>query len=107
MFNNTAYVPPVVKAAVQGYGYKGCYVDGAPRVLAGYVGVSEKMTQETCVATCKGRGYAVAGVEYGKECWCGSGVPKVKAPEGECSMRCAGDESQSCGGGFRLNVWAL
>ena len=55
----------------------------------------------------RGGGLRLREVEYGRECWCGNGVPKVKAPEGECKMRCGGDETQLCGGRLRLNVWAL
>lgn len=107
VYNNTAYVPPVLGKAISGYNYKGCFVDNlAGRVLNSYVTASSTMTQEMCVSTCKSRGLNVAGVEYGKECWCGKTVPTMEAPESDCNMKCAGDDRQSCGAGVRLNVWA-
>lgn len=108
VYKNAAYVPPVVKSTIQGYSYQGCYVDSFARVLGSYVSASEQMTQDTCVGVCKSRGLPVAGVEYGRECWCGRQVPLVKAadPNAECSMKCEGDATQLCGGGLRMNVWS-
>jgi hypothetical protein len=109
VYNNTAYVPPVVKPSIQGYTYRGCFADGAIRVLNNYVSSGPSMTQDTCVATCKSRGLSVAGLEYGKECWCGKTVPapSTKADDGDCSYKCSGDSTMLCGGSYRLGVWAL
>ena len=107
VYNNTNYFPAVAKSGISGYTYRGCYQDTNQRVLAGYVTGGSGNTQETCVAACKSRGYRVAGVEYGRECWCGGSVPPTKAPEGDCNMVCAGDQGELCGGSLRLGVFAL
>ena len=106
VYNSTAYLPAQAKSQVGGYTYQGCYLDGTSRVLNGYVTAGAGTTQEACVATCKSKGYKVAGVEYGKECWCGSTIPPTRTAEGECDMKCAGDSTELCGAGMRLNVWA-
>jgi hypothetical protein len=107
VYNNTAYVAPTLKSPINGYTYRGCYVDSATRVLGKYVSASDAMTQDLCVSTCAKRGYGFAGVEYGRECWCGSSMPSVSAPAGDCDMKCGGDPTQSCGSSWRLNVWAM
>jgi hypothetical protein len=108
VYNNTAYVPPTLKSPINGYTYRGCFVDSATRALGRYVSANDAMTQDMCVSTCARRGYSVAGVEYGRECWCGSSMPTVPAASaGECDMKCGGDASQVCGSAWRLNVWAM
>ncbi|KAJ6503002.1 hypothetical protein DFH09DRAFT_899896, partial [Mycena vulgaris] len=55
---------------------------------------------EACTSFCGARNLAYAGVEYARECC--SGAP---ANARECSMPCAGDAAQVCGGGNRLQVY--
>ena len=72
------------------------------------------MTQELCISACNGKGMKYAGVEYSRECYCsnelglvatgGKGAP---ASEGDCSMICAGSDSELCGGSSRIGVWLL
>ena len=109
VYNNTAYIPPVVKPTIQGYAYKGCYQDSAQRVFKDYISASNTMTQDLCVGICKGKGLAVAGLEWNRECWCAKSMPVgiVTADEGDCSYKCAGDTTQLCGGSYRLGVWGL
>lgn len=74
------------------------------------------MTQTLCVQTCRDRGWAFAGVEYGRECYCGDrmnllsngggGKGEQAASEGECDMLCSGDKGELCGGASRIGVWA-
>ena len=48
----------------------------------------------------------MAGLEYSKECWCGSSYDNdKKVPEPHCAMTCPGDHSQRCGGNFLINVY--
>lgn len=48
-----------------GWTYKGCYVDGANgRILSTQNPDSSTLTIESCVQTCAGLGYSVAGMEY-------------------------------------------
>ncbi|KAL7424883.1 Cell wall integrity and stress response component 2 [Cryptotrichosporon argae] len=57
------------------------------------------MTVEMCTSTCAAYGYAVAGVEYGDECYCGTlAQADAGLVSGQCYMPCAGDASETCGG---------
>ncbi|KEF59535.1 uncharacterized protein A1O9_04379 [Exophiala aquamarina CBS 119918] len=101
-----------------GYGYSGCYTDSsaAARLLGRYSFSSVSgMTQGVCVAACQDRGFGYAGVEYGRECYCGDGMNLVgpggkaekAASEDECDMLCTGDRAQICGGRSRIGVWSV
>ena len=56
-----------------------------------------KMTVESCQSTCYAAGYTYAGVEFGKECWCGKALqgPSVNPPIAatECSVACTGNNN--------------
>ncbi|KAI0015732.1 WSC-domain-containing protein [Xylariomycetidae sp. FL0641] len=54
--------------------YAGCFGDPAngARALAGDRTADANMTNEACVGYCKARGFALAGTEYGRECYCGN-----------------------------------
>lgn len=61
----------------------------------------------TCIAACKGR-WRYAGLEYGKECWCGNtlgAVGSVPVSVDQCNMPCADNATETCGAGLRLNVY--
>ncbi|KAK4182611.1 putative fungistatic metabolite [Podospora australis] len=83
--------------------YLGCFVDEGARALPENLLGADDMTAEKCAAHCADFSYF--GVEYGRECWCGNAPPIHSAPESACSMPCAGDDSQLCGAGGRINVW--
>ncbi|KAF5334900.1 hypothetical protein D9611_010018 [Ephemerocybe angulata] len=90
--------------------YRGCFVDpGDKRVLydGGFTSVLTN-TIPQCLSTCLSKGYAFAGVEYGRECYCGTEVRAGAqgSAEGQCSQACAGDSSQLCGGGNRIGVYS-
>lgn len=63
------------------------------------------MTVEKCAVACKGS--PSFGVEYGRECYCGSNLNSgsVQVAESQCSFSCPGDASEKCGAGNRLNVY--
>lgn len=83
--------------------YLGCFVDEGARALPDNLLGADDMTAEKCAAHCAD--YSYFGVEFGRECWCGNSPPKTAADESECSFGCAGDDSQLCGAGGRINVW--
>ena len=90
-----------------GWTYKSCYTDvGRTLNGASYVD-NAKMTQETCVAYCDGKGYAYAGVEYSTECFCGNTLASgsAVAPAADCGNACSGDATEACGGGNRLTLF--
>jgi hypothetical protein len=83
--------------------YLGCFVDQGARALPDNLLGADDMTAQKCAEHCSN--YSYFGVEYGRECWCGNSPPETPAPESECSFPCAGDSTQICGAGNRINVW--
>lgn len=58
--------------------------------------------------------YKYAGVEYGRECWCGDtlnlvgdvgAVPGGKVGDGDCGFVCPGNSSEFCGGRGRMSLF--
>ncbi|EXJ87032.1 hypothetical protein A1O3_03989 [Capronia epimyces CBS 606.96] len=116
VYNNTALSAPAAKQTIGQFAYQGCYTDpsAAQRALQGYSTSSSSMTQDLCVQTCSAKGYTLAGVEYGRECYCANslatvqvGGKAVQAAEGDCGMLCAGDRDELCGGSSRIGVWMV
>ncbi|KAK4117256.1 WSC-domain-containing protein [Canariomyces notabilis] len=101
VYTNYLYVEPT--PATLNVPYVGCFVDEGARALPDNLLGADDMTAQKCAEHCTG--YSYFGVEYGRECWCGNKPAKTPAPESECSMRCAGDDSQLCGDKGRINVW--
>lgn len=72
---------------------------------------SDTMTGELCMAWCADRGFAFAGMEYRRECWCGNTYAATRQPKttvaslSGCSMTCAGNGSQKCGGAGWLSLY--
>jgi hypothetical protein len=86
--------------------YLGCFIDQGARTLPDNLLGADDMTAQNCAAHCAD--YSYFGVEYGRECWCGNSPPTkaaVAVAESECSSPCAGDDTQVCGAGGRINVW--
>ena len=123
--------PITVQTVTGGWSYIGCYTEATnTRALSGLQNPvpGNQNTLEVCAAACAG--YPYFGVEYAGECefslfrlllivsnriigYCGSVLNSgsVIAPGGSspalngCSMTCAGNSSEYCGGGNRLNVY--
>jgi WSC domain len=58
--------------------------------------------------------YQYAGVEYGRECWCGNSLnfngnpgatPGQNVSDSQCNFECPGNSSEFCGAGVRLNLY--
>ncbi|ATZ51432.1 hypothetical protein BCIN_07g00710 [Botrytis cinerea B05.10] len=97
-------------AAISGYSYAGCYADQeSNRALSGVtfadVGVGA-VSSTACVAYCEGKGYSVAGTEYGGQCFCGQNLPSQTLNASECVMACEGDANEICGGSLALSVYS-
>ncbi|KAF2492456.1 WSC-domain-containing protein [Lophium mytilinum] len=109
-YTNPSYVYPKLSSKVDVYNLQGCFYDPiTPRALPSYSYVSTTMTVESCVATCKGKGYVKAAVEYGQECYCGTTLNTKAIPEDiqDCKkMFCAGDQTEFCGAGQRALVYS-
>ncbi|WRT68982.1 uncharacterized protein IL334_005964 [Kwoniella shivajii] len=100
VFNNPAY--SYSNTVVNGYVKTACLQEVANRALRGAAYKDESgMTVETCTQYCSDRGYIMAGLEYGSECYCGSalvGGATLLLTSGECKMACVGDSTENCGG---------
>lgn len=91
---------------IPGYIYQACYSDSTgSRTLSDSSTSSDTMTVEACAAFCNGATYF--GVEYGRECYCGSTirVGGTQQPATDCSMTCAGNGKEFCGAGNRMNIY--
>lgn len=91
-----------------GWYNQGCFRDNTfSRVLgkASYYDDSA-MTGQSCVAYCSPFGYAVAGIEYARECHCSLDVdvsyPRV---DDGCDFACTGDATQVCGEADCLSIY--
>ena len=79
-------------------GYIGCYKDpNNPFDLDGFLQRSSNNTPQRCIETCRAKGFAYAGVQYGQSCLCGNSYGKF-GEASNCNMKCTGDSSQICGG---------
>jgi hypothetical protein len=48
----------------------GCYIDSSSaRILTGYAVTDSKNGLQSCLTTCKDKGFAFAGVQYGTQCY--------------------------------------
>jgi len=95
-----------------GWRYVACAKDpaGQERTLRGFEADQQDMTVTKCVNLCKAKGFKYAGVEYKSQCFCGNDdIPKDRMPKegltGDCSLPCAGDGSQFCGGAAQIGVY--
>ncbi|KAI1374179.1 WSC-domain-containing protein [Hypoxylon crocopeplum] len=99
----------VLRAANGTATYLGCYTDSGSdgRTLAKASYASDSMTVDSCALYCQAKNYALFGVEYSRECYCGN-TPKTSAilsAEGDCNMACKGNSTQMCGGSSRVSIW--
>ncbi|KAH8655081.1 WSC domain-containing protein [Tricladium varicosporioides] len=108
----TSYASPLKTLAarqpdVGGFAYTGCYTEAtSQRALSGNSFFDDAMTLEKCAAACSG--FPHFGVEYGRECYCGStlNTGSVSTSEDECNFACSGNAAEKCGAGNRLNVYS-
>ncbi|KAF2732319.1 heme peroxidase [Polyplosphaeria fusca] len=105
LYKNTKYTAPV-SPNIPGYSNLGCYTEGsAGRALTGGYTANDNMNVNTCATYCSTYNYF--GVEYGKECYCGNTINagSVSTAASDCSYLCAGNSTQFCGAGNRLNMY--
>ena len=82
-----------------------CVEDSRDRLLPHKAGSAA--IPADCVALCLEGSYALAGVQAGEGCWCGDTPPVAEVTEEkECDIPCQGDESITCGGHWRMNVFS-
>ncbi|KAF7912961.1 uncharacterized protein EAF01_001982 [Botrytis porri] len=112
---STSSIIPAIIPSASSYTYLGCYNEtsntnttGGLRSLNG--GVTEAldvMTVPLCMAFCKSNGYAYAGIEYTRECYCAQYLSALasKVDDSKCDLPCKGNTSQICGGSWTLSVY--
>ncbi|KAK4129599.1 copper radical oxidase [Parathielavia appendiculata] len=106
-----AYAPPAPKQTVGDWTYQGCAEDNLndKRTFVWQI-IYPGMTPEMCLDRCAQFGYHAAGMEYGRECYCGDPANMATAgatfrPESECGITCEGDPTAICGGLSRLSTY--
>jgi len=60
-----------------------------------------------CIGMCKWLGYSFAGVQDGRQCFCGNSAPPEErlTPQSECNKACPSDPDLMCGAVWRMNVY--
>jgi hypothetical protein len=93
-----------------GWKYDGCYREGINgRALQHGQPDTQTNSVENCIATCRGLGYTIAGMEFGAQCFCDKNLyngAALAAPE-KCNMPCPGDNTEMCGAGDYLSVYNI
>src|SRR5256714_5767278 len=92
-------------SATATWAYAGCAADKASRVLTGSSTTSPTMTTSLCQSFCLSSAYPLAGLEYSSQCFCGSSLASNTSST-SCSMACAGNSSQICGGPYALSLYS-
>ncbi|KAI8632182.1 WSC domain-containing protein [Xylariaceae sp. FL1651] len=103
------------------YAYSGCWNETSGlagtnglRALDGgiHVALPGAMTVELCLDFCARNdsahgAYALAGLEYSRECWCADAlnVLSVRRPDADCDTPCDGANETACGGSLRLSLY--
>ena len=84
----------------------GCYTDYYPdyRALNGAKYYADDMTVEKCAMHCQSTGANYFGLEYARECYCGSSLQPAVRSNG-CDTPCSGNANEICGGGNALSVY--
>jgi len=88
----------------------GCYVDSVSGGLLPHHGRLPNWplttTIESCQEACGNQGHIYAGLENGRECYCGDTLAGgTLAPASECNKPCTGNGEQLCGGKNRVDVY--
>jgi hypothetical protein len=108
---------PYTDMTANGFSFVGCAPeasnadDGPARTLTGTLYADDAMTDGECMAFCSSQGYAFAGTEYTRECWCGNSVAPGREPQktiaslANCNDPCGGNAAQFCGGSSWLSLY--
>ncbi|KAJ7720043.1 galactose oxidase [Mycena metata] len=101
--------PPTIPKSIGNWRSLGCYSDNVngQRSLVDRVDVVGQVSLETCTSACFTAGMPFSGAEFSDECYCGASIENGGGPEpiSDCSMICAGNSSELCGGPNRLSMY--
>lgn len=84
--------------------YLGCYKDSGARDLVHGTPARSDMTVEVCTSTCAQAGYAYAGVQFARHCFCDNSYG-THGTASNCDMACAGNPNQTCGGRWANSIY--
>ncbi|XP_046554678.1 putative fungistatic metabolite [Haliotis rubra] len=93
-----------------GPAYRGCYQDKTPRLLLNeHIKDTTAMTIDMCRNHCTLKGYSFYGLEAGWDCFCGNEIKSgsEKVSDNECNEPCAGDNTKTCGGWWRVAIYLV
>ena len=63
---------------------------------------------EECARFCFERKFPLAGLQYGRECFCGDSIDeKFRIGEEKCDQPCPGNPEVQCGGFYTMNVYEV
>ncbi len=85
--------------------FLGCFRDTKVFDLNGYPYATPDNSPQSCVASCRQRGFAYAGMQNGQSCLCGNNYGKY-GPASNCDVKCTGDSGQNCGGFAANSVYS-
>ncbi|WVQ77852.1 hypothetical protein IAR50_007549 [Cryptococcus sp. DSM 104548] len=90
---------------VLGYNLQGCVQEVTGRLLSNSSYASDDMTVDTCISFCADQGLVLAGLEYGRECYCASALASAQVLSTQCDMKCAGNTTENCGGADAIKLY--
>ncbi|UJO20415.1 WSC domain-containing protein [Fulvia fulva] len=108
ILTRAALVPAANASLPTRWSYVGCYNDTQQvRTLQGGATTDKAMNGSTCAKYCNDKKFVYAGTEYSNECYCGNqlGAPSALQNDTKCSMSCAGNSSEACGGANFISIY--
>ncbi|PWN98003.1 WSC-domain-containing protein, partial [Tilletiopsis washingtonensis] len=86
---------------------RGCFADaagtGGARSMNSASTGTNTMTNSQCANFCGDKGFKFSGSQYSSECYCSNVIPTVTSTA--CTMDCAGQVGEKCGGSWALTVF--
>ncbi|CAE7387994.1 BXL6 [Symbiodinium necroappetens] len=83
-----------------------CYADRLYVRILGHDNVAMgPITPQYCAQLCANGKFALAGTEFGSECYCGDKLTGTPRKSTECKTACNGDRKQQCGGFWSISVF--
>jgi hypothetical protein len=92
--------------------YIGCFRDqGNPfgasgRDLNGSMTSDDNLSSARCIALCRSQGFAYAGTQDARQCFCGKSYGGSGAAD-NCNMACGGNSAEMCGGSWANSVYRV
>ena len=86
---------------------RGCYKDAWDRDMSGSVSrLYTSMTRRECIKRCIQNDFLYAGLQDGHVCWCDDSFGRYGPDDHSCTMKCAGNPTETCGGDMRNEVFS-